>query len=138
MATVLDVVTRALRVIGVAAVDRPAEAEETAVAFQALNDMLAGWKAFGVDIEHVDYADTADTFETALLTSEYRDHVVYLLARRVAPEFGVALTGEAMQAAEMAQQAIYSGFHEATDLVVDRGLQVMPSQYWGLWRTRSL
>lgn len=137
MSTVRDVVTRALRKLGVAAVDRPAEAEEVDVALQALNDLLAGYASKGALVSFSDYESVSDDFETGIITAAHRAHVVSVLSKELAPEFGVNLSVEAAMAAEEGDRALRAVFHVAPELSVDKGLRVMPSQYWGLWRTRS-
>lgn len=50
MATANDVITRALRMIGVLAAGEAASAEDAADALGALNDMLRDWEADGVSL----------------------------------------------------------------------------------------
>lgn len=114
----------------------PIEAHEAANGLVALNDMLASWKSRNADVTHVDYGDVSDTFETATLTAEYRDPVVYLLAEKMAPEYGVTLTLEAKLGAADAWRVIHANFMVVTEQVVDLGLQTMPSQQFGFNRSR--
>lgn len=137
MATARDVVQRALRIIQVAASDVSANASDAENTLQALNAMLKGWEAQGVDLNHDTDYDLNSTFETATLTAKYRDAVTYCLAKAIAPEYGKSLTLEAAQMADSGWRTIQSNFLTSTDLVVDKGLRNMPSQRWGYWSGRN-
>ena len=122
--------------MGVVDNETPIEAHEAANGLTALNDMLAGWKARNADVTHSDYADVSDTFETATLTAEYRDAVVYLLAEKMAPEYGATLTIDAQRSAADAWRTIAANFMVVTAQTVDTGLHIMPSQQFGFNRSR--
>ena len=61
---VADLVTRALRRLGVVAADEPATADQIDNGVNTLNDMLHSWAARGVNLAHVDYAPS-DRMRTA-------------------------------------------------------------------------
>ncbi len=62
MATVADIVTRALRRLRIVGAEDSPSAADMALGISALNDMLRSWPAQGVDIlQQADYAST-DTF----------------------------------------------------------------------------
>ncbi len=138
MATVRDVVRRALRLTTVTDKQTEPESQDMDDGLVSLNDMIAGWEARGVDVDHVDYTSLNDTFETAKLSSKYRDHVTFCLAKHIASEFALTLPPHAAQSAADGWRVIQANFLESVDLTVDSGLQVMPSQYWGFSRNRSL
>lgn len=85
MTTMLDIVTRAHRKIGVGARDTPLEAHEAIEGNVELNSMLHEWVLRGVDTNHTDL-DLTDDFP---LSSPYEAGTVYLLASRLAPDFAV-------------------------------------------------
>lgn len=83
MATVSDIVTRALRKIGVVARDESATADDMAEGVATLNAMIHAWSLKGVDLAHTDYT-SADTFD---LGDEYIEGTIYLLAARLSPDY---------------------------------------------------
>lgn len=83
MTTASDIVTRALRKIGVKSSDEDASSEVMTEGLEALNAMMHGWKLQGVDLSHTDLALT-DTFS---LDPEYEEGTVYLLASRLSPDY---------------------------------------------------
>ena len=137
MATVRDVVSRALRLSGVAASDVPVDAADAANGLEALNSMLSSWEAKGVYIGHdTDYTLNSE-FETGLLPDKYRDQVTWLLAEAVADEYGRPLTMTKAQNARDAWANIKANYLVSADMTVDKGLQRMPSQRWGFWSGRK-
>lgn len=135
MATARDVVQRALRIIEVAAVDEPVTAEIADVGLIALNDMLNGWRAHSVDVGHSTDYTLSSTFETATLTSDYRDAVTHCLAKALASEFGVSLSTEAAMNARDGWTVIQSNFLTSNPLKVDGGMLKLPSRKWGNLRS---
>ena len=85
MTTVLKIVTRSLRKIGVAAMDETPTADETENAVDALNAMIHAFKLEGVDLE---WSDQISTDEFAL-DPEYHEGIVYLLASRMNPDYTI-------------------------------------------------
>ncbi|MGB0507769.1 MAG: hypothetical protein ACPGGK_16400 [Pikeienuella sp.] len=134
MATVRDVIKRALRQSTVIDKYREPEAEEMAYGLDAINDMLSGWAAKGVDVAHADYASVSDTFETDTLTAEYRGDVTWCLASELATEYGLTLSAVAEARARDAWRTMQANFLISEDQKVDRGLNSMPSQAWGFSR----
>ena len=76
MAKVLEIATKALQKIGVAASDESLTADEIVNAVDALNLMIHAFKLEGVNLSWVDQA-AADTFA---LANEYHEGIIYLLA----------------------------------------------------------
>lgn len=85
MTTAADIVTRALRKIGVATASQPVNANELNDGVTALNAMMHAWKLAGVDVEHVDLTAT-DDFP---LGPEFEEGTVYVLASRLSPDYEV-------------------------------------------------
>lgn len=85
MTTTRDIIERAYRKLGVVAQDEPMTADQGAAGLDALNAMMHGWEAFGIDLNHVDLA-LGDTFSMA---AKWHEGAVYQLASRLAPDMSV-------------------------------------------------
>lgn len=83
MTTVNEVVTAACRKIGVAGIETGVPAAYATAGLFALNAMMHGWKARGVDVSHTDVS-LSDTFP---LDDQYVEGTIYLLAERIGPEY---------------------------------------------------
>lgn len=83
MATTRDIVTRAFRKVGIIAFDEDMTAEEAALGIAALNDMMHAMELEGINLAHSDL-DLSDPFP---LESRFHEGIVYMLARRVSPDF---------------------------------------------------
>lgn len=85
MATVHDVISAAHRKLGILDQREDLDAHDAADSLFALNIMMHGWAAFGVDVEHTDVA-LADAFP---LADKFIEGTIYLLASRIAPDYMV-------------------------------------------------
>lgn len=83
MATVRDIVSRALRKINVVQLGEAPPADEMREGVAAYNELLHSFKFWGADIGHSDQ-DENGTFP---LADEYREGVIHLLANRISPEY---------------------------------------------------
>lgn len=117
-----EIVTRALKKIGVVARDEAASADDMADGVDALNMMLHQWKLEGVDVSHTDLAAT-DTFS---LASEYEEGTVYLLAERLSPDYMRPRTFDA----DKFFRAIQAAYMTIAVATIPTPLTRMPSQYW--------
>jgi hypothetical protein len=80
-----DTVLRALKKIGVMAEDEEATAYQFAEGLDALNDMLAGLRPFGVDIGHSELlADSPFP-----MPREFHDGIVHMLAMRLSATYAL-------------------------------------------------
>lgn len=86
MATVLDIINRAFRKIGVRAEDETLTADQIAHGVDTFNDMVQGWTLKGADTVPAEVVETT-TFPFA---AEYREAVIMILASRLAPDYGAA------------------------------------------------
>lgn len=129
MATVQDIVTRALRKIGVIAKDVDASADDMAEGVDALNAMIHAWELRGVDLDWTDQT-SADTFA---LDAPYHEGVVYLLASRIAPDYEIPQSFDA--------DDWFRGFQAAnmtiSEAAMPLALRKMPGQYVNPKRARS-
>lgn len=132
MATTLDLIERALKVIGVTAGDESATAADADSALDTLNLMMAGWKLRGADTSHTTLA-LSDAFP---LDVKYHDAVVTILADRLAVEFSRPRTMQAE--ADHLWRVLQGTLWTMPTATVDAGLTKMPSQYgYGNVRTTS-
>jgi hypothetical protein len=83
MATVLDILTRAFRKIGVVANDEPLTANDAQAGLEAFNAMMHGLAAHGADPGHI----TNVTTDTFAYPARLEEAVVYVLADRLAPDY---------------------------------------------------
>ncbi|MEO9648817.1 MAG: hypothetical protein ABJ360_22525 [Roseobacter sp.] len=120
MATVLDIVTRAYKKIGVVSRDETLEQFETDEGVAAYNMMVHGWKLESVDFEHVDQSET-DTFDYG---DEYQEGFVYLLASRLSPDY---LLPPAFDADRWFRD-IQASKLQIDDVEFDRALDLTPSR----------
>lgn len=85
MATVLSVLTRSLRLIGAVDAMESLSAEDSVTALTALNAMCLRWEANGLALGW-----TAQTLSGTMPSpDEAEEAIVYNLAVRLAPEYGV-------------------------------------------------
>lgn len=130
MTTARDVVAGALRLIGALAAGETPDAPEAADGLDALNRMMHGWKARGVDLAHTDLALS----DTVSLADEYREGLEHLLAVRLAPEYERPASPDLLRLGEEAWRAIQLAFTAPVDLTVETGLLRMPGARRGTSR----
>lgn len=90
MAQAIDVIQRALRLLGVAQTGEALQAEVAADALSVFNSLLAEWYGF---IAVPEYSITAIT-STLTIDDGDKEALAYQLALRLAPEFSVTLPQE--------------------------------------------
>lgn len=83
MTTTRDIIERALRMIGVVAADEAMTADQADNGLGALNDMMHGWSAQGIDYAHTDL-EISDPFP---MDAKWRGATVALLAQRLGPDY---------------------------------------------------
>lgn len=81
-----ELVTRALRRIGVVAHNNPATADQLSTGIDTLNSMLLSYKAMSADLEHVELG----LRDTVALPSQYDLFLIHCLAAELAPQYSVA------------------------------------------------
>lgn len=118
MATALDVLTRALRLAGILdAIETPA-AEDGQAALAAMNGLMAGLELQGVRLGHVPLA-LADTVNLPL---SHIEMLMWLLASRLAIEFGVAMRPELLPQIAAAEQALRATYFQVPEMAPDPAL----------------
>ena len=83
MATALDTITRALRLVQVIEAGEIAEAEDAVDGLAALNEMVAGWELFGINIGWQTVAQSQEL----CVHDKYLEGIRYNLAIRLAAEW---------------------------------------------------
>lgn len=94
----IDVISRALRLIGASDASESVDAKAAQDALYALNVMLAEWSAAGVGQPDHDLG-----LQTEIVSPADADAYAYQLALRIAPEYGLPISGDI---AVMAEQAM--------------------------------
>lgn len=123
--TMRDIVTRAMRRLGVIRVDQIPDASEAAEVLRGLNGMMLEWPAEGVDTSHVELA-LNDLFP---LDTKYEDGVSTLLAVRIADEYGATLKPATVTAAGECWKNLLAAYLDiAEEAEFDPVLVHMPSQ----------
>lgn len=87
MTTVLDIVNRAFRKLGIKAEDENLTPDQIANGLDVLNDMMAAWPKRGIDIPTGFPLVSSDDFPMDAWANE---PTIYCLAARLAPDYGVA------------------------------------------------
>jgi tail accessory factor len=97
MTTAIQIISRALRLIGVADAAEAIEANDAQDALETLNAMLAEWHEAEIGLP--DYALATTETELASDAAD-REAIAYQLALRIAPEYGKTVQAEFVVAAE--------------------------------------
>ncbi len=124
MTTANEICAAALRMIGVSPIGQEPDAADAALALDALNNLLHGFKARGADLSHTTLAAT-DTFA---LAAEYEGAVIDLLADRIAPNYQTVHPHQSD--VRRARQQIMAPYHVQDVMTVDPALANLPSKYW--------
>lgn len=85
MASVLQIITRAFRKLGVSGDGEALTAEMAAEGLDALNDMMEGWALQGINRTHT----TLALAEEMPIDPKFNEGVTYLLASRLGPNYEV-------------------------------------------------
>jgi len=119
-----DIVTEAIRELGILDSTEEPSSEDTRDTLRILNRMMNGWAAQGVDIGHVDMGPN-DEF---MLNTEYEHAAVMMLAKEAAGIFNEPVTASLLQAHADSWGVIQAGYIEAPRTEFDRTLLRLPSQ----------
>lgn len=99
--TAISIINRALRLVGVLDAAEAATGIDAQNALDTMNAMLAEW--FRADVGLPEYQFAALTTVIATDAAD-REAIAYTLAARIAPEYGLQLSPEAMATGEVALQ----------------------------------
>lgn len=124
MATARDIIKTALRYISVVPNGAVPSAVESNDALETLNDMVAGWQSQNIYTG----AGTLSLDDDFPLDDRHIGAVKYMLAVRLAPEFGMDAPAKIQSLANSGWQLLFADYNGIEDLRVDVGLARMPSQ----------
>lgn len=134
--TARDIVTRAMRMLGVVIIGNAISEVEATNGLTALNAMMHGWKGQGVDIGHIDLTlnDNID------LADQFVNGCTALLAVEISSEFTVPIPQAVALAAAngwAALQAEYITNDITRDMTVELGLQRLGANRRGNWNWQT-
>ncbi len=120
MSTINDIVLAATRKARITPLGEAMDADTGAEALGEFNRMVHAWKLSGADVGHGDQTLT-DTFA---LAPEYEEGTVYLLAKRLEPNFRLPAAFDA----DAFWRTIQANYMVIEDVAYERALTRMPSQ----------
>lgn len=111
-----ELITRALRRIGVLSEVETASAEQSTQGIQMLNDLMADWEQEGVSLGY--YEQTSLTDDTPI-PDHARAAVIYYLSFALAPEYGKQVSAEMYGAGQksydrLIREAVLQNMREST------------------------
>ena len=133
MPTARRVIQSALRLLSITDESEAASAEQASDGLEVLNDMLHGLQPRGADL---DFRDIALTDEVPL-PREHIEACKFLLAARLAPEYGTQLTPEVAVEAQRAEQIFQAAYRSVPTLRPDRGLRDRLHRYGNRYNITS-
>jgi hypothetical protein len=108
MATNLETIERAMRLLTVLDIEASATARQSVIGLKALNQMLTRWEANNLPLGYTTQTDTAATIP---VPDEALGAVDYNLACELAPEYGMNPPGKVEQmAAKLYSEALRDAF----------------------------
>lgn len=117
MSSSAQIVTRALKRLKIVEPQESPSADEAADGLAALNAMIAGWQADGVNIS-----------SDVPLPAKHEEGVVALLALRLAPDYGATPGASVLLDAKRGWSRLQADYLSAPMARFDRALTRMPSQ----------
>ena len=120
MATAIDMVTRALRLVNIMEAGEVAQAEDAVDGLAGLNEMVNGWENSGI---HIGWSNVAQD-DTLLVHDKYLEAIRYNLAIRLAAEYDGIDASPLIVAVAVSQfRALQMNtFEYDDDMQTDRGL----------------
>jgi hypothetical protein len=117
MATVYDIVGRALRLLRVANPNQPLKPADVATGIEALNAMMVRWEANTLSLGWSAVLSPDDTLPAP---DEAHEAIVYNLAVKLRPEYGTSLDADVIAAARQGYADLLRDQILATPLKPDR------------------
>ena len=124
MATVLNILTRALKRINVVDAGEDVDAGDAETALEAYNEMLFAWVNDNVDVNHAEQTLT-DTFA---LDNRHQQGVIALLAVRLADDYDEEPTRKLLEDADSGWIALQIDYQVTEPPRFDAALTHTPSQ----------
>lgn len=127
MSTVSDIVNRALKRVDITGNGETAAPDDAAYALDSLNEMMAGWAAQGVDVNHNDLA-LGDTFP---LEDKHKAGVIAMLACELANDYSMPISAGLDRDRRAGWLALQADYVLVEPMRVDASLARTPSQrHW--------
>lgn len=127
MTTTGEIITLALRLIRVTASEETPTAAEMNDGLKTLNQLMLGLEAQGVNLGF-SALTLNDIFP---LEEKFHEPIRYLLAVRLAPEYGIDLTPETAIISQQGLSILQSSFSDVPLLKMDKGLRNRRSRFGG-------
>lgn len=127
MATALDIITAAMRRLGVLPSGQSPSSNEAADGLEALNDMGASFDARNVYTGWSALTLTDDV----ILDERHHEGLKHMLAERIAPDYGMDVPRHVAMRALDGWRLIQADFAAPENLRVDIGMVGVPSQRRG-------
>lgn len=124
MATARSVIKTALRLISAIQPNETPTADEAQDGLEALNDLLSSWALHGVEVDHSSLVLDDDVN----LPDSHMQGIKYILAVKLAPEYGVAITPEVASVADHEWQKIQAHHTTVEEMSLDTALAWNPSK----------
>lgn len=124
MTTARQIVNTALRRLEILAFDEEPDANMGDNALTALNQMMLGWEARGVNVEHTALSMNDDI----ALDEKWHMALGYLLAEHIGSEWGRSMRPEDKQEAMRWWNNLAAAYLVVPTVTLDRSLTVLPSQ----------
>lgn len=127
MSTPNDLITIALRKLGVTAAGEVPSADEGQDALNQLNLMMFGFNMNGIDFVH----QTLGLASPMNCPPEQEEAVMYMLLERLAGEYGVTLSPVDESRAMESKALMQAWYSVVPTVAMDAGVRFMPSLRWG-------
>ena len=128
-ATAHDVVTRALKRIGVLAAGETADADTAQDALKTLNQMLAGWELHGIRLNPPTYILT----DLMQVPDAHIEAITANLATTIAPEFGREVSAYLLKQATDGKAGMQAAYAVVPVLAADRAYTRRMAGDWRTW-----
>lgn len=124
MTTARDVIKRSLQRLEILAHDEEPDANMADNALTELNNMMFGWEARGVDVEHTSL-EINDDIE---LEAKWHQGLGYLLAEHIGSEWGASLKPMDQQEAMRWWGNLAAAYMVIDEVTIPKSLTTLPSQ----------
>jgi len=131
--TARTVVKAALRMLRAIDVTEEPEADDLATGIENMNRMIHAWENDGIYIEYEDVEAT----DNMPFPNRDIDNIVYLLAARLAPEYGDELTPEVAVGAREAKATLQAQYGVQPESRPDLSITNRQSRYGNVYNIRN-
>jgi len=126
MTTVAEIVSGALELLRVKDATEAAEAEDMATGISSLNMMMARWEANGYSVGWIPVSNPADTLP---VPPEADEAVMFNLAIRLRPRYGVAIEADVVDTARRLKSDVLADVFSSNPMTLEPGLPGFGGRY---------